>query len=237
MKVGKLSLGSLIMATLLMSALSARANQITFEDSTQPLTFSGMGSSTMLSLTLGTCTKGACVLSGLAVGDDSLASVGTYSFISAPGSLSLNFITSSANESEWSVTQNKPIVFQYGTNGSLLNGDLTLLTFQETSKQGTFNYDEELNLTVTGGSLANVFGSNGTADLLITFSSNQDIDSMRGTGSSGTVQTAHISSGELVPLVATPEPGSASTVFLALVIMGVGGTILRGKRSFSQRAS
>jgi hypothetical protein len=237
MKVGKLPLSSFMMATLLMSAICARADQITLGGTSQPITFTGDGSSqpTMLSLTLGTCNAItlACNLTGTpAFGDGSLSSgPAAYGLNSTKGTLALTLTNASAGQ--WSVQQTAPILFSYGPSGSLLKGDLTLWGFEETpgSKSGVFNYAEDLNLVVTGGSLASAFGTHGTADLLITFTSKQNIETLLGTTES---LKASVSSGELVP---TPEPGSASTVLLALVMMTVGGVILRRGQTSSQPVS
>ncbi len=233
MKLSKLTVGTLLLSALLVTIGTAKAQtQITLGGSAQGITFTGMGSgnTTQESLTLGHCVGSTCTLGGSAFGTGTVASgPAPYTLTSTLGSIVATLVNSAAGQ--WTISQSAPILFSYGAGGSLLSGDLDLLSFQETpgSKQGTFNYQELANLTVTGGSLAGLFGSGGIADVLITFSSSGNVMSLLGTTKS---MSGRVSSGELLP---TPEP-SAFAIFLLGSVMLLIGSLLRRRKPMSNVA-
>jgi hypothetical protein len=232
MKKGRLAVCTLICIGFLVCVGSANAQtQITLGGSTQAITFTGLGSgnTTQEAITLGHCVGATCTLGGTAFGTGGVTSgPAPYSLTSTLGSLVMTLANSVTGL--WTVAQSAPILFSYGMGGSLLTGDLNLLTFQETpgTKQGTFNVNETANLAITGGSLAGAFGSNGVADVLITFTTTANVISLLGTTNS---LSATDSSGELIP---TPEPSG-----FAIFLLGAGtlliGSLLR-RRSFASTA-
>jgi hypothetical protein len=237
MRLGKMTVGSLLLSVFLATVGTAKAQtQITLGSSSQEVTFTGMGASdpTQEAITLGQCAKGSCTMSGMASGSGALGSgPARYSLTSGLGSIVATLANAALGQ--WTISQTGPILFNYGPSGSLLKGDLNLLTFQEApgSHAGSFNYEGMANLVVTGGSLAAVLGDAGIVDLTVAYtfkqftSTGKNVMSLLGTTNS---ISGRLSGGELLP---APEP-SAFLIFVlgsVLLLLGSAGKLFQGLRS------
>jgi len=227
MRLGKTGVGLLILSAFLASFSSANAQtKITLGTSTQLVTFKGMGSPSPneLSITLGSCFGSNCRVQGTAFGVGGLAS-GPAPFSLTSSKNSITATLANATLGTWDVSQTAPIIFKYGAGGSLLTGDLNLLTFQQSpsSTAGIFNVNGTADLTITGGSLAAAFTSaGGIMDVNVAFRSASNIMSLLGTTNS---KFGTFAGGQLLP---TPEP-SAFAIFLLGASMLLLGSLLRGK--------
>ncbi len=237
MRHSKMAVGALLLAALLLTVGTAKAQtQITLGSASQEITFTGMGPSdtNQESITLGQCVKGTCALSGMASGTGALSSgPARYSITSAFGSIVATLANAALGQ--WTISQTGPALFSYGAGGSLLTGDLNLLTFQEApgSTAGAFNYEGMANLVITGGSLAAALGDAGVVDLTVTYtfkqytSTDKNVMSLLGTTNS---ITGRMDGGELLP---TPEPSSFAIFVLGsvLLLLGSAGKFFQGSRS------
>ncbi len=208
--------------------------EITLTGGAGGVAFTGLGSSnsTEENITLGKCTGTTCVVKGTGLGTGTLASgPANYTLTSTFGTIFMTLVN--ATLGEWSVSQTAPILFSYGTGGSLLTGDLNLLSFEQApgSHSGTLNYNGVADLTITGGSLAGSFSGSGgilTVDLIM--HANKNVMSLLGT--TKTVGGS-ITGGQLLP---TPEP-SAAAIFLLGAGMLLAGSLLRRRNTQSKANS
>ena len=124
----------------------------------------------------------------------------------------------------FNISQTGDLLFAYGsttTNGSLLTGNLQLVSITQTpsTKSGVFNEQLVVNLTITGGSLSGKFTTgNGILQLTLDFTSTQSL----GTLGNGKNLFAQIHTGSVNPL-SLPEPGSLALFGSGL--LGLGGLV------------
>jgi len=180
--------------------------QITLGPSSGNITFTSNGS--------GSATVSLGTLTGTAFGTGAAASGPAAYSLTQSGNINMTY-----NGTFWDITQDNPISFCYGgsgsCDGSLLTGDLQLVSFFQTGKSGTFNGNLEANLTITGGSLAGVFGGIGHAAML---SFTVDLASLNGDLSTTEGSfSGPISAGELKPV---PEPATLGMLGTGLMLLG-----------------
>ncbi len=213
---------------LAVSAPLAAQSGITMEGGPgQSVTFTGQGSGTnTIGVALGTCTGGACSLTGTESGTGSLSSTGSFDITSTANSISLT--PSSTTAGLFTVNATSPINFTLtGTAGSqsgtLLSGSLDLVNFYQQpgptvgsgSMIGSFNENMAANMTITGGILASAFSSNGgVMQLNVQFTSPVSISTLEGTSLS---EVATLISSSITP---TPEPSSLLLFGAGLLMLG-----------------
>ncbi|HXJ97108.1 MAG TPA: hypothetical protein VMT20_30080 [Terriglobia bacterium] len=226
--------GALAAAAILTIGLPLAANADTVQvlelgGTNQTLTFKGTGSSSVDLLQLGTCSGGVCTWTEAGPGSTSngvnqLAGYhGLWSLSTPYGQSTFNITLASGfggSSNDWGVTQPGPLTFNWGTAGCsgascYLTGDLELTDILQSGQGGIFNLGLDANLTITGGSLAYLVGSNGTYDYTIDFSSRTGLNQL----TDGRTLTATGSSGEV--LASTPEPNSE-----VLLASGLGALLI-----------
>lgn len=218
------------LATCIASASSVNINdQITLAQSpANSLVFTSGGS--------GNFTLSLSNLSGSAVGNGTLTSVGFYSILqngaTINGSLS-GPCSGSPSSCTFGITQSNDLLFKYGStagSGNLLTGDLQLVDLTQTpsTSTGVFNEALTVNLTSLSGSLASAFSTgNGVVQLTLAFATTANLSTL----SSGSVLKARVHSGSVNPL-AVPEPASLGLLGGGLLALG---TLLR-KKLFAPRS-
>src|SRR5579884_4145235 len=193
------------MAALALSAVPSFAQtQVDIGASTNAITFTGLGSgnTSQIGMTLGSCSKGVCTLSGKTAVLDGVPSVkGAYSFsTAATNQIRLN---KTATAGYYTISQTSGINFLWGASKSpLLTGTVQLHDFQQTgsSPTGDFNGDLHVNLTITGGSEASLFtGNEGILSFTVKVNgsaTNRNLSSLLGTTNT---RTASITTGNITP--------------------------------------
>src|SRR5437016_13401649 len=146
-----------LVAVLVLSSVPAWADptQITLGPSGTTWTFTGNGGSPS-TVTLAACNGGTCT--GTASGSGGFASIGSnvpYKLISQ-GALTVTEVSATT----FNIT-GPAMTFMLGAGGALLRGDLSLLNLFQVGKIGAFNYTENADLVITGGSLQPFFTSAG----------------------------------------------------------------------------
>jgi hypothetical protein len=202
---------------VLASACAVAQTQITLGGSTQAVTFQGSTSSITEAVTLGHCNHaGVCKVSGGAYGTGSVGQI-PYTISSMLNTITITLVNAATGI--WSFAQSKPVTFAYGRAGSLLEGFLTFESLDQ--KPGTSTATADALLTVTGGSLAGVFGPEDALDVTIKFHSKKNLESLLGTKRR---LQGKLSSGDIL---LTPEPSSMLLIGSAFL---VAGTMLRFRR-------
>jgi hypothetical protein len=107
-----------------------------------------------------------------------------YSITEAPGPTVTGTLTGA---NTWSIVQCAPLTFSYGAGGSLLEGNLELLSLTETGSTGQFDTTLVLDLTNLSGSPAHVFSPPGAVAQLGSLGAGQQL-------------SATLSGGELYPV-------------------------------------
>jgi hypothetical protein len=225
--------------------LAARADNVQvllLGGTTQTLTFQGTGNSNVDVLKLGTCASGICTWAE--AGKGSISSglnqlegyTGLWSLSTPYSGNPFNLTLTSGfggNSNDWAISQENPLTFDWGAQGCsgsscYLTGTLELTDILQSGQGGIFDLGLDANLTITGGSLANLVGPSGIYDYTVDFSSNKSLHQI----TDDRTLTATGSSGEV--LASTPEPES-----LVLLASGL-CTLLAGsffRRRQSQQAS
>jgi hypothetical protein len=209
------------------SGLALAQNQISIGGSTNNVQFTGDGSgspSTVHVTLLGSCGAAGACLSGSAFGTGTLTSgPAPWEILQNGASITLTF----AGAGQWSVNQSGNLLFKYGTGGSLLSGDLQLLSFSQLAgdQLGNFNTQASINLTNLGGAFAStVWAGQPGARLTLTllFPNTTNIASLLGTTNSLTAKVDHgaIHAGRVVP-----EP--ASMALFGVGLLSLGGMLRR----------
>jgi hypothetical protein len=234
MRLSKLAVCTLVLccSAFLVGVGSANAQTgITLTaNKSQSVNFTGMGKNTdsnpvagsEVGITLGTCFKGECTEKGTGSGTGAFASSGAFTLTSGQGSIIATLVN--ATLGTWSVSETAPIVFDYGTKGSLLSGDLNLLSFMQSpkTKSGTFDWSGQADLTITGGSLASAFtSSGGILEVNVLFGSTKNITTLLGTTTS---TRGTFTGGQLTP---TPEPSAFAIFLLGSGMLLIGGLLRR----------
>lgn len=242
---GKRTYAVAIAAAILMIGLPLAAHADNIQvlllgGTSQTLTFRGTGNADVDTLELGTCSTGICTWAesgkgSISVGLNQLAGYSglwslSTSYTGSPFSLTL---TSGfeGNSNDWGISQPKPLTFDWGTAGCsgascYLTGTLELTDILQSGQGGIFDLGLDANLTITGGTLANLVGPVGSYDYTVDFSSNKSLHQL----TDERTLTATGSSGEV--LASTPEPNS-----LVLLASGIGallmGSLMRRRQSES----
>jgi len=224
----EMKIGIVVLSMLLACVGTASAHSsIILGGTSQIITFTGKGHSDpdQIGITLGACYKGTCRLQGTGYGTGIFPSArAPFTILSALGSITATLVN--ATLGTWSVSETSPIIFSYGVHGSLLTGDLNLLSFQDTpgSKSGVFNWRGTADLTITGGSLASDFsGAGGVLQVTVLFRNTANLTKLLGTTSS---KFGTFGGGQLSP---TPEPSALVIFLLGSVILLIGSLLRRRK--------
>ena len=190
----------------------------------ETVTFSGQGAGTTgLTVQLGGCSlSNSCVLYGTGTGSGALGSMGLFLLDSGSGTVQL----SANGDGGFAAQTSIPILFPYfgfdtksGAMGLLLNGNLDLTGFSQTS--GSANGTLEGTLNLTGGVLAGSLPTSAlSVELNLEFQGAADLGALSGTGNS---LGATFSGGSVTDLTATPEPSTWSMLLLGgLMLLGCG---------------
>ena len=232
-----LALAVVIMVGLPIAAKADSIQVLLLGGTNQTLTFKGTGSSSVDLLELGMCSGGVCTWAesgpgSISTGLNQLAGYsGLWALSTAYSGSTFNLMLTSGfggDSNDWGISQPGPITFDWGTAGCsgagcYLTGTLELADIFQSGKGGVFNLGLDANLTITGGSLASLVGSNGSYDYTINFSTGTSLHNL----TDGRTLTATGSSGEV--LASTPEPNS-----LILLASGLGALMIG---SFLRRRS
>jgi len=205
-------LSTLVLLTCAGSTAIAQ-NEIVLGGSSATLVFTGTGGGNW-SLNWGT-------VGGTAAGYGIFTSgPAPYSITEPAGTSITGTLTSSnATSATWNISQSNPLKFSFGTGGSLLTGNLELVSLQVTgasSKTGNTDTTLVVDMTNLGGSLAHLFSSGG-AVVQLTFhftGTALSLDSL----ASNSKMNATFAGGELFQ---TPEPTSMLLVGSGLLMLGV----------------
>jgi hypothetical protein len=198
--------------------------QITLGGSTNNVQFAGLGAGNpnQVAVTfLGTCGKtggvtNTCV-SGTAAGTGALLSgPAPWEIIDVKHAVKITMTFVGAGS--WSVSQTGNLLFEYGTGGSLLSGNLQLLTFSQLAGDnlGNFNTQATVNLTNLSGSLAPIFSPlGGKLNFAVLFKQGTpNVATLLGTTN---IIKAKVDHGAVHP---TPEPSSIALFGSGLVAVG-----------------
>jgi len=234
MRISRLAIWTIVgCSALLGAARSASAQtEVTLGATTQLITFFGESKSepNEVGVTLGACNKGQCRLTGTAQESGKIGTSSVpYEILSKLGSVTATLVN--ATLGTWKVSESAPMLFELGKNGSLLTGDLNLLTLQNKpgSKSGEFDVNGVADLTITGGSLADDFTkAGGVLQVSVVFYSTTNIMSLLGTGNH---KYGTMGGGVLTP---TPEPNTVAIFLVGSGILLI-GTIMKRKRALPAR--
>jgi len=217
------TMATLVVALIFGSPIASAQNTINLMSSASTLTFAGESSASSIGLTLGALCPNQG--QGLCKAEETGGPSGHYT-ITGSAAITLTLTNSAAGQ--WSVSQTGPLTFSFCSelgcagvgNTIYLSGDLRLESLVQSpgAKQGTFNYAEQLNLTNLTGTLAASWGSGGTLDLNLRFTSHTNIESLLNEDSTHKVRNVKIGGGTLDP---TPEPGSMLLFGSGLLALGM----------------
>lgn len=198
--------------------------QISLGGSTNNVQFKGLGagSPTQVAVSfLGTCGKtggitNTCV-SGTAAGTGALLSgPAPWQIVNVKNAVSITMTFIGAGS--WSVAQTGDLLFKYGKGGSLLTGNLQLLSFSQLpgDNLGNFNTQAVVNLTNLSGSLASIFSPSGAKlNFAVLFKQGTpNVATLLGTTNKITAKVDH---GAIHP---TPEPSSIALFGSGLFALG-----------------
>ncbi len=198
--------------------------QISLGGSTNKVQFQGMGAGSPNQVAvsfLGACGKtggiaNACI-SGSAIGTGALSSgPAPWQIVDVQNAVKITMTFISGGS--WSVAQTGDLLFKYGKNGSLLMGNLQLLSFSQLAGDnlGNFNTQAVVNLTNLSGTLAPIFSSAGAKlNFAVLFrQGTPNVATLLGTTN---IIKAPVDHGAIHP---TPEPSSIALFGSGLFALG-----------------
>lgn len=206
------------------SATSARADSlITLGGSNGGFTFTGTGSRTSISFTIGNGSP--LIVTGTA--QNGFPDSG-YVYL-GPGTTTLTEVSSTLTSSYWTASSTQTFSFCFSgsstsctSTNAYLQGTLSLVDLSQTNSTANTDTLLSVNLTNLSGTDASYFGNGGVLGLTLDLSPT-NLDTLLGSSNNGKTLTASLSSGE----VDTPEPSTTAMLLLGLLAVGLAGAFVR----------